>query len=166
MGKAHDLAGLCRLNVPEAKLEKFSNLWSTYLIKRFDRVLNKRVHFASVMTLLGKTDGASAEDISTAARFGISETDAKDYAKDILAIVRENWEKTASGYEINRRQIEEMRPAFSDCYEWVQGKNRIFFHMESGAQKATQRGTSLQRLRVTTEILRMAKIRGKTTEYP
>ena len=117
MGKAHDLAGLCRLNVPEAKLEKFSNLWSTYLIKRFDRVLNKRVHFASVMTLLGKTDGASAEDISTAARFGISETDAKDYAKDILAIVRENWEKTASGYGINRRQIEEMRPAFSVCYE-------------------------------------------------
>ena len=201
---AHDLAGLCRLNVPEAKLEKFSNLGSTYLIKRFDRVLNKRVHFASAMTLLGKTDGASAADgtsyldmaafiksygaqpkqdllelwkrivfnmavtntddhlrnhafiitergwilsplydvnpvpygnelslnvdeednsisielaISTAVRFGISETDAKDYAKDILTIVRENWEKTASGYGINRRQIEEMRPAFRACYE-------------------------------------------------
>lgn len=201
---AHDLAGLCRLNVPEAKLEKFSNLGSTYLIKRFDRVLNKRVHFASAMTLLGKTDGASAADgtsyldmaafiksygaqpkqdllelwkrivfnmavtntddhlrnhafiitergwilsplydvnpvsygnelslnvdeednsisielaISTAVRFGISETDAKDYAKDILTIVRENWEKTASGYGINHRQIEEMRPAFRACYE-------------------------------------------------
>ena len=200
----HDLAGLCGLNVPEAKLEKFSNLGSTYLIKRFDRVLNKRVHFASAMTLLGKTDGASAADgtsyldmaafiksygaqpkqdllelwkrivfnmavtntddhlrnhafilteqgwilsplydvnpvpygdelslnvdeednsisielaISTAVRFGISENDAKDYAKDILAIVSENWEKTASGYGINRRQIEEMRPAFSACYE-------------------------------------------------
>ena len=200
----HDLAGLCRLNVPEAKLEKFSNLGSTYLIKRFDRVLNKRVHFASAMTLLGKTDGASAVDgtsyldiaafiksygaqpkqdllelwkrivfnmavtntddhlrnhafilteqgwilsplydvnpvpygdelslnvdekdnsisielaISTAVRFGISEIDAKDYAKDILAIVRGNWEKTAAGYGINRRQIEEMRPAFSACYE-------------------------------------------------
>lgn len=203
---AHDLAGLCRLNVPEAKLEKFSNLGSTYLIKRFDRVLNKRVHFASAMTLLGKTDGASAADgtsyldmaafiksygaqpkqdllelwkrivfnmavsntddhlrnhafilieqgwilsplydvnpvpygdelslnvdeednsisielaISTAVRFGISETDAKDYAKDILTIVRENWEKTASGYGINHRQIEEMRPAFRACYEWA-----------------------------------------------
>ena len=55
--------------------------------------------------------------ISTAVRFGISETDARDYAKDILAIVRENWKKTASGYGINRRQIEEMRPAFSACYE-------------------------------------------------
>ena len=201
---AHDLAGLCGLNIPEAKLEKFSNLGSTYLIKRFDRVLNKRVHFASAMTLLGKTDGASAADgtsyldmaafiksygaqpkqdllelwkrivfnmavtntddhlrnhafilteqgwilsplydvnpvpygdelslnvdekdnsisielaISTAVRFGISEIDAKDYAKDILAIVRGNWEKTAAGYGINRRQIEEMRPAFSACYE-------------------------------------------------
>ena len=201
---AHDLAGLCGLNVPEAKLEKFSNLGSTYLIKRFDRVLNRRVHFASAMTLLGKTDGASAADgtsyldmaafiksygaqpkqdllelwkrivfnmavtntddhlrnhafiitergwilsplydvnpvpygnelslnvdeednsisielaISTAVRFGISETDAKDYAKNILAIVRENWEKTASGYGINHRQIEEMRPAFRACYE-------------------------------------------------
>ena len=200
----HDLAGLCGLNIPEAKLEKFSNLGSTYLIKRFDRVLNKRVHFASAMTLLGKTDGASAVDgtsyldiaafiksygaqpkqdllelwkrivfnmavtntddhlrnhafilteqgwilsplydvnpvpygdelslnvdekdnsisielaISTAVRFGISEIDAKDYAKDILAIVRGNWEKTAAGYGINRRQIEEMRPAFSACYE-------------------------------------------------
>ena len=201
---AHDLAGLCGLNIPEAKLEKFSNLGSTYLIKRFDRVLNKRVHFASAMTLLGKTDGASAADgtsyldmaafiksygaqpkqdllelwkrivfnmavtntddhlrnhafilteqgwilsplydvnpvpygdelslnvdeednsisielaISTAVRFGISETDAKDYAKNILTIVRENWEKTASCYGLSRRQIEEMRPAFSACYE-------------------------------------------------
>lgn len=55
--------------------------------------------------------------ISTAVRFGISETGAKDYAKNILAIVRENWEKTASDYGLNRRQIEEMRPAFTACYE-------------------------------------------------
>ena len=200
---AHELADLCGLNVPEAKLEKFSNLGSTYLIKRFDRVLNKRVHFASAMTLLGKTDGASAADgtsyldmaafiksygaqprqdllelwkrivfnmavtntddhlrnhafiltgqgwmlsplydvnpvpygdelslnvdeednsisielaVSVAVRFGISETAAKGYAKDILTTVRENWEKTASGYGLSRRQIEEMRPAFSVCY--------------------------------------------------
>ncbi len=59
---AHDLAYLCGLNVPEARLEKFSSLGSTYLCRRFDRILDKRVHFASAMTLLGKTDGASAED--------------------------------------------------------------------------------------------------------
>jgi len=62
---AHDLAALCGLNVPEAKLEKFSSLGSTFLIKRFDRLGSKRVHFASAMTLLGKKDGASAADGSS-----------------------------------------------------------------------------------------------------
>lgn len=201
---AHDLAALCGLNVPEAKLEKFSPLGSTFLIKRFDRKGSKRVHFASAMTLLGKTDGASAADgssyldiasfiksygaqpkkdlgelwkrivfnmavtntddhlrnhafiltdkgwilsplydvnpvpygdelslnvdeednsisidlaVQTAVRFGISESDAEAQAKEILKIVRDNWEKTAAGYGLTRRQIEEMRPAFSACYE-------------------------------------------------
>lgn len=62
---AHDLAALCELNVPEAKIEKFSSLGSTFLVKRFDRIGKKRVHFASAMTLLGKTDGASAADGSS-----------------------------------------------------------------------------------------------------
>ena len=201
---AHDLASLCGLNVPEAKLEKFSPLGSTFLIKRFDRLGSKRVHFASAMTLLGKTDGASAADgssyldiaafiksygaqpkkdlvelwkrivfnmavtntddhlrnhafiltdkgwilsplydvnpvpygdelslnvdeednsisielaVQTAVRFGISKSDAEAQAEEILKIVRDNWEKTAAGYGLTRRQIEEMRPAFSACYE-------------------------------------------------
>lgn len=201
---AHDLAALCGLNVPEAKLEKFSPLGSTFLIKRFDRMGSKRVHFASAMTLLGKTDGASAADgssyldiaafiksygaqpkkdlgelwkrivfnmavtntddhlrnhafiltdkgwilsplydvnpvpygdelslnvdeednsisidlaVQTAVRFGISESDAEAQAEEILKIVRDNWEKTAARYGLTRRQIEEMRPAFSACYE-------------------------------------------------
>lgn len=33
----HDLAGLCGLDVPESKIEKFSKLGSTFLVKRFDR---------------------------------------------------------------------------------------------------------------------------------
>lgn len=200
----HDLAALCGLNVPEAKLEKFSPLGSTFLIKRFDRLGSKRVHFASAMTLLGKTEGASAADgssyldiaafiksygaqpkkdlielwkrivfnmavtntddhlrnhafiltdkgwilsplydvnpvpygdelslnvdeednsinidlaVQTAVRFGISKSDAEAQAKEILKIVRDNWGKTAAGYGLTRRQIEEMRPAFSACYE-------------------------------------------------
>ena len=200
----HDLAALCGLNVPEAKLEKFSPLGSTFLIKRFDRMGSKRVHFASAMTLLGKTDGASAADgssyldiaafiksygaqpkkdlgelwkrivfnmavtntddhlrnhafiltdkgwilsplydvnpvpygdelslnvdeednsisidlaVQTAVRFGISESDAEAQAEEILKIVGDNWEKTAARYGLTRRQIEEMRPAFSACYE-------------------------------------------------
>ena len=201
---AHDLANLCGLNVPEAKLEKFSSLGSTFLIKRFDRAGKRRIHFASAMTLLDKADGASAADgssyldiaafiksygaqpkkdllelwkriffnmaitntddhlrnhafiltqngwtlsplydvnpvpygdelslnvdeednrinvdlaIRTAARFGIHKVDAENHAKRILEIVRENWEQLASEYGLTRRQIEEMRPAFSTCYE-------------------------------------------------
>ena len=56
----HDLAEMCNMNVPEAKLEKFSKTGSTFLIKRFDREENRRVHFASAMTLLGKTDGSDS----------------------------------------------------------------------------------------------------------
>ena len=52
-----------------------------------------------------------------AVRFGISKSDAEDYAEDILKTVRDNWKKTAVGYGLTRRQIEEMRPAFSACYE-------------------------------------------------
>lgn len=201
---AHDLAALCGLNVPEAKLEKFSPIGSTFLIKRFDRLGSKRVHFASAMTLLGKKDGASAADgssyldiaafiksygaqpkkdlielwkrivfnmavtntddhlrnhafiltdkgwilsplydvnpvpygdelslnvdeddnsisidlaVQTAVKFGISKSDAEAVAEDILQIVRDNWERTAARYDLTRRQIEEMRPAFNACYE-------------------------------------------------
>ncbi len=58
----HDMAKMCGLNVPESKLEKFSELGSTFLVKRFDRENGERKHFASAMTLLGVTDGASASD--------------------------------------------------------------------------------------------------------
>ena len=61
----HDLAAMCGLHVPEARLEKFSQYGSTYLVKRFDRSGARRIHYASAMTLLGKTDGASAGDGSS-----------------------------------------------------------------------------------------------------
>lgn len=58
----HDLARMSGLKVPESKVEKFSKYGSTFLVKRFDRDGARRIHFASAMTLLGKTDGASAAD--------------------------------------------------------------------------------------------------------
>lgn len=61
----HDLATLCKLNVPEAKAENFSKLGTTFLVKRFDRIDDQRIHFSSAMTMLGKTDGASAADGSS-----------------------------------------------------------------------------------------------------
>ena len=200
----HDLARMCGLNVPESKLETFSTLGSTFLVKRFDRKGDKRIHFASAMTLLGKTDGASAEDgtsyldlasiiissganptadlvelwkrivfnmavsntddhlrnhafilkkngwvlsplydvnpvpygdelslninehdnrisiplaIETAHRFGLKEEEAAKMAEEITEIVKNNWEKLATKYNIPRGKIEDMRPAFSACYE-------------------------------------------------
>ncbi len=60
----HELGKMCGLNVPDAKLERFSDIGSTFLVKRFDRKYSageeRRVHFASAMTMLGKTDGDSA----------------------------------------------------------------------------------------------------------
>ena len=61
----HDLARLCGLDVPESMLIDFSKYGSTFLVRRFDRNGSSRVHFASAMTMLGKTDGASAADGSS-----------------------------------------------------------------------------------------------------
>lgn len=61
----HELAQLCGLNVPEAKVERFSKLGTTFLVKRFDRNGTERIHFSSAMTMLGKTDGANASDGSS-----------------------------------------------------------------------------------------------------
>lgn len=58
----HDLAKMCGLHVPESKLTSFSKYGSTFLVKRFDRDGDRRIHFASAMTMLGKQDGASAAD--------------------------------------------------------------------------------------------------------
>lgn len=200
----HNLAQMCGLNVPESKLETFSKLGSTFLVKRFDRDGEKRIHFASAMTLLSKTDGASAADgssyldlvsiiksnganptadlielwkrivfnmavsntddhlrnhafilkkngwvlsplydvnpvpygdelslnvneydnrisiplaIETAHRFGIKKEDAIRMADEITETIRQNWEKLAAKYRLSRGQIEDMRPAFSACYE-------------------------------------------------
>lgn len=55
----HDLAKKCGLNVPSAKLIRFSENRSTFLSKRFDRdKQGNRIHFASAMTMLGEVDGS------------------------------------------------------------------------------------------------------------
>lgn len=199
----HDLARMSGLNVPQSKLEKFSKLGSTFLVKRFDRDGKKRIHFASAMTLLGKTDGESAADgtgyldiagfikayganpksdlielwkrivfnmavtntddhlrnhafiltnngwvlsplydvnpvpygnelsllvnsednsinvdlaIKTAPHFGITEKEAAKHSEEILTVVRNNWKSLAKEYGLSRGQIENMRPAFGECY--------------------------------------------------
>jgi serine/threonine-protein kinase HipA len=70
----HGLARSCSLNVPESKLETYSDVGGTFLVKRFDRDGKRRVHFASAMTLLGQTDGASATE-------GMSYIDIADFIR-------------------------------------------------------------------------------------
>ena len=48
---------MCGINVAEAEAQKFSKNGSTFLTKRFDRDGKTRIHFASAMSLLNKTDG-------------------------------------------------------------------------------------------------------------
>jgi len=60
----HDLAVKCGLNVPPAKLVTFSDVGSTFLVKRFDRNNCERVHFSSTMALLGRTDGSDTDGVS------------------------------------------------------------------------------------------------------
>ncbi|MBX3163624.1 MAG: type II toxin-antitoxin system HipA family toxin [Bacteroidetes bacterium] len=56
------LAAKAGLNVAEGDVKKFNNKHHTYLTKRFDRnKKNRRIHFASAMTLLGYTDGAGKD---------------------------------------------------------------------------------------------------------
>ncbi|MEO1451438.1 MAG: HipA domain-containing protein, partial [Bacteroidota bacterium] len=54
----HQLADLCGIQVPEAQAEQYDgNPHHTFLVKRFDRTAEGRIHFASAMTLLGYQDG-------------------------------------------------------------------------------------------------------------
>jgi serine/threonine-protein kinase HipA len=58
----HELAKVCGIHVPDARLLQFSGKHHTFLSKRFDRIQDKRIHFASAMTLLGYQDGADFHD--------------------------------------------------------------------------------------------------------
>lgn len=53
---ARNLSEKCGIHCPEARLIRFSEKGSTYLSKRFDRVYDRRIHYASAMTMAGKTD--------------------------------------------------------------------------------------------------------------
>lgn len=57
---AHNLSTKCGIRCPEAKVMRFSDRGMTYISKRFDRVGKKRIHYASAMTMAGKTDMAPA----------------------------------------------------------------------------------------------------------
>ena len=139
----HELAAECGLNVPEAKLESFHDRRGTFLVKRFDRNGNRRIHFSSAMNLLGQTDGSKEagyldivsfirsygasprEDttmdfnlaLDTAKYYDISKERARSIVKEIKAIVSEKWEMIAKQCGLDRSAIVRMEPAFSMEYK-------------------------------------------------
>ena len=60
------LARGCGLSVPQSVARKFAGAHHTFLVKRFDRTPEGRLHFASAMTLTGRSD---ADDASTGASY-------------------------------------------------------------------------------------------------
>jgi serine/threonine-protein kinase HipA len=61
----HLLAAKAGVETADAQIKRFSGSYDTFLTKRFDRQKDKRIHFASAMTLLEKKDGAGADDGSS-----------------------------------------------------------------------------------------------------
>ena len=62
----HELALRCGITVPEARCSALSEAGCTFMAKRFDRTAdNRRIHFLSAMTVLGKKDGNNYSDGSS-----------------------------------------------------------------------------------------------------
>jgi len=75
----HKLARNAGVDVPPAKLKKFNSEFHTFCVKRFDRVENKRIFYASAMTMLKKTDSENSSYLE------IAETIRNKGAKDHIA---------------------------------------------------------------------------------
>jgi serine/threonine-protein kinase HipA len=83
----HDLAIQANITVPNAIVKKLASPYHTFLSQRFDRTAdNKRIHYASAMTLLQRTDGDDAEG-------GVSYLDLVGFIKSECADVIGNLEE-------------------------------------------------------------------------
>jgi serine/threonine-protein kinase HipA len=86
----HELALLSGLNVPVAQAANFSGRYHTFLVKRFDRDKNKRIHFTSAMTMLGYRD--SLGDSNGASYLEIADFILR-YGSDVSAQLEELWKR-------------------------------------------------------------------------
>jgi serine/threonine-protein kinase HipA len=66
---ANQLAKKAGINITDGDLKKFNTPHHTFLTKRFDRLHDRRIHFASAMTLLGRSDGAEGISYLNMAEF-------------------------------------------------------------------------------------------------
>jgi serine/threonine-protein kinase HipA len=60
-GLVYQLAENAGLQIAKARVERFSKGGTTFLVRRFDREHDERIHFASAMNLLGYQDGDGAK---------------------------------------------------------------------------------------------------------
>lgn len=112
----HDLSIKAGIKVANAGVKKLGSSYHTYLSQRFDRTEdNKRIHYASAMTLLQKTDGDDADS-------GVSYLDLVAFIKSDCTDVAENLE------ELFRRVL------FSVCVSNTDDhlRNHGFLYTESG----------------------------------
>ena len=58
----NQLARHAGIQTAEGYARKFTNKYHSFLTKRFDRIQDQRIHFASAMTLMGLNDGVSAKE--------------------------------------------------------------------------------------------------------
>lgn len=84
------LAKACGLAVAQSLARKFASPHHTFLVKRFDRVPEGRLHFASAMTLTGRLDG---DDASTGASYLEIARVLIDHGAQTNADLRELWSR-------------------------------------------------------------------------
>lgn len=89
----HELGVLCGLHMAEGRLEQLGSR-SCYLTKRFDREKEKRIHFASAMTMLHKKDGDDASFLELAECISSISAEAK-------ADLQELWRRIVFGVIVN-----------------------------------------------------------------
>ncbi|OIP82592.1 MAG: toxin HipA [Porphyromonadaceae bacterium CG2_30_38_12] len=112
----HELAIQAKITVPNAFIKKLASPYHTYLSQCFDRSEdNKRIHYASAMTLLQRTDGDDADG-------GVSYLDIVGFIKSDCA------DSTANLEELFRRVL------FSICISNTDDhlRNHGFLYTETG----------------------------------
>lgn len=97
-GLVHQLAGAAGLRIADARVERFSKEGTTFLTRRFDRMYEERIHFASAMNLLGYQDGDGAKT-------GASYLDLIDlierYGSNVSGDLEELWRRIVFNICIN-----------------------------------------------------------------
>jgi serine/threonine-protein kinase HipA len=86
----HDLAIKAGIKVANASVKRLGSAYHTYLSQRFDRTENnRRIHYASAMTLLQKTDGDDADSgVSYLDIVALIKSDCIDVADNLEELFR------------------------------------------------------------------------------